>query len=122
MISITKILYANIYTKSCRYYLLKSGERIVLSQDFEEVVVVPTGFETIGFDPRFDGSILFEQVEGDMSQHGEVFGTMILAQLILIHLKGDVQNPIQSIFDPEVLRIRRSNRSTDRRGWRGSNG
>ena len=46
--------------------------------------------------------LLFEQIEGNMAQHREVFGAMLLAQLVMIFLKSDIQDPMQSIFDAPV--------------------
>lgn len=73
-----------------------------MGEDFEQVVIVPASFEASGFDPGFDRFILFEQVQSDVAENGEVFGAMILAQAVMILLKGHVEYPMQAIFDAPV--------------------
>lgn len=55
------------------------GERILLSQDFEEVVIIPSSSQAFGLDDSLDRMLMLEQVEGNMAQDGKVFGAMIFS-------------------------------------------
>jgi len=41
------------------------GKRILISEELEQVGIVPTGFETFSVDAAFRRFVLLEQIEGD---------------------------------------------------------
>jgi hypothetical protein len=59
-----------------------------LGEDFEQVVIVPASSKACDFDTHFGRFILFEQVQRDVAENGEVFRAMILAQAVMIFLKA----------------------------------
>ncbi len=64
--------------------------------------MVPACSEPSILDTCADGSVLFEQAKGDATQDGEVLGTVIFAQTALIFAEGDVQDPVEGIFNRPV--------------------
>lgn len=67
-------------------------------EDLEQVVLVPSGPETLGLDPHLGCFLLLQQVEGDMSQGGEVLSAMLLADSTLVFTECYVQDSMQAIF------------------------
>ncbi len=47
----------------------------------------------------FGGFLLFEQIESDMAQDGEVFGRLVFAYPAVVFIKGHIQNPMEFVFD-----------------------
>ena len=43
----------------------EQGKRILISEEFEQAGIVPTGFETFSVDAAFRRFVLLEQIEGD---------------------------------------------------------
>ncbi len=78
------------------------GNRVLTKEHLEEIVLDPSGFMPFTLDAPFKGGFLFQQVEGNLAQHSQVLGTMILADTALIFSKGNVQGPMQAVFDTPV--------------------
>ena len=47
--------------------------------------------------------VLFEQIEGDSVEDGEVLCGVASAFAVQVFAEADVQHPVQFIFDPPVL-------------------
>ena len=71
-------------------------------QNRAQVILIPSSQETFSLDAPFAGFLLFEQVQGNMAQDGKVFCSMILPYTAMIFVKGDIQGPMQLIFDPPM--------------------
>ena len=54
-------------------------------------------------DATFGGFLLFEQVESNMAQDGQVFGSLIFADTTVIFIQSHIQHPMQFIFDGPVF-------------------
>ena len=54
-------------------------------------------------EPTFGRFLLFEQVESDVAQDSQIFGSLIFADPTMIFMQGDIQNPMQFIFDRPVF-------------------
>jgi hypothetical protein len=50
-------------------------------------------------DTALGGFLMFEQIDGNMSQDSEVFRRLIFADPAVIFVQSDIQNPMQLIFD-----------------------
>ena len=48
---------------------------------------------------------MLQQIEGDLAQDGQVLGAVILADATVIFSKGDVQSPMQVVFDAPMARV-----------------
>jgi len=67
-----------------------------------KVIVTPPSFESSGFDATLGRRFLFEQIERHVAQHHKVLLAVILAHATGVFLKGDVEHPMQTIFDTPV--------------------
>ena len=68
------------------------------SEDFAEVVFVPTG----SFSAKLDGSLVFcgaDEIDGEVSDDGHVLCAMALSQPRLIVLEDNVEGPVEGVFD-----------------------
>jgi len=65
--------------------------------------VVPCGFEAFSLDSTFGRFVLFEQVEGDAIEHGEVLSRVSSAFAVKVFAKAHIEHPVQFVFDPPVL-------------------
>ena len=54
-------------------------------------------------DTTFGSFLLLEQVEGNMAQNSKVFGSLVFADPTVIFMQGDIQNPVQIIFNRPVF-------------------
>ena len=72
-----------------------------LADDGSGEGVGPSGTFALSGDGEF-GSGGLEQVEGDLSEGGEVFGAVILAVSCTILVEGDVEHPVQPVLDVPV--------------------
>ena len=81
------------------------GNRVLTKEHLEEVVLDPSGFEALTLEASFEGSLLLQQIEGDLAQDGQVWGAVILADATVIFSKGDVQSPMQVVFDAPMARV-----------------
>ena len=82
---------------------LGQGRRISNSQQFEQVGVVPCGIEAFSFDTAFEGCFLFEQVERDAVEQGEVLRGMASAFSVQVFAEAHIEHPVQLVFDAPVL-------------------
>jgi hypothetical protein len=80
--------------------LRSQGKRILIlhlgqtSQDLKQVILLPTRQEAFTLDAPFAGFLLFEQVQSDMPQQGEVFWSMVFADPAAVFIKGKIQGPV----------------------------
>jgi hypothetical protein len=65
--------------------------------------MVPADPEPARFDAEFACAFSSDQIEREFSEQGHVFRTMLDVSATDILPKGDVQNPIQSIFDASAI-------------------
>ena len=65
--------------------------------------MVPCGFEAFSLDSAFGRFVLFEQVEGDAIEHGEVLSRVSSAFAVKVFAKAHIEHPVQFVFDPPVL-------------------
>ena len=70
-----------------------------LSNNSEQVIIVPSSLQAPGTDITFGGLLILEQIQNDVAQDGQVFSGVILANSALIFPKGNVLNPMHLIFD-----------------------
>src|SRR5437016_12093364 len=71
-------------------------------EDVAKILFTPSGFESPSFDATRGRLLLFQEVERHMSQHHKVLLAVILAHATGVFLKGDVEHPMQTIFDPPM--------------------
>jgi len=76
-------------------------------QDTKEVVVVPAGHKAFCGKALF-AWFTFEQGNRQPSQGGHVLGTMSFAGAALVFAEGEVQDPMQRVFDTPVRAYRMS--------------
>ena len=67
-----------------------------------EVVFTPARFEPSRFDATLGCPFLFEQIERHVAQDHKVLLAVILAHATGVFLKGDIEHPVETIFDTEV--------------------
>src|SRR2546430_11110436 len=72
-------------------------------EDVAKILFTPSGFESPSFDATRGRLLLFQGVERHMSQHHKVLLAVILAHATGVFLKGDVEHPMQTIFDTPVV-------------------
>src|SRR6516162_10145627 len=68
-------------------------------EELEKIGVVPTGFLAFRFDAQALGLVLTDEVEGEVTQHRDVFGGRPRADAALILAEGHVEGPMDLIFD-----------------------
>lgn len=54
-------------------------------------------------DAAFGGFLLLEEIASHMAQNGKVLGSLVFADRARIFVEGDIQDPLQIIFDGPVL-------------------
>jgi len=77
------------------------GRRISNSQQFEQIGVVPRDFEAFSLDSALGGFVLFEQIEGDAVEHGEVLSRVASAFAALILAEGHVSTQCSLFSMPQ---------------------
>ena len=80
----------------------RQGNRVLLEEDFEQVVLVPPGVEPLALDAHFQGSFVFQQVVPNLLQHGYVLRAVILAHAAAGLPERSLQSPAQRVFDAPV--------------------
>src|SRR5947207_8884912 len=75
-------------------------------EDLAKVIFTPSRFEPPGFDATLGCVFLFEQVERHMSQDHKVLLAVILAHAADVFLKGNVEHPMETIFDAPMAAYR----------------
>ena len=78
------------------------GQSHLGQKDFEQVVIVPSGQLALGAYAELVRGFLPQQVKGDVSQHGKVFRPVSLAHAGIILAEGDIQDPMELVFDLPV--------------------
>ena len=68
-------------------------------ENIEEVIVVPTSFETSGLDAHLGGLFLFQEIKGHVAQDSEVLWGMGFANAAVILPEGDIQHPVHRVFN-----------------------
>src|SRR5271165_106487 len=66
-------------------------------------VMKSTGLEAFSVDSALAGFVLFEQVEGDAVENGEVLGCVACAFAVVVFAKTDIEHPVQFVLDAPVL-------------------
>jgi hypothetical protein len=76
--------------------LVESGQSHLIcgGEDFEKVLIVPSGLELFGSDAAFGSFFLFEQVESDMSQDSQIFRRMVFPNAASVFVQSHVQYPM----------------------------
>jgi len=69
----------------------------------EQVVVVPACFEAFAVHAELAGFALFEQVERDAVDDGEVLRGVACALAAKVFAEADIEHPVQLVFDAPVL-------------------
>jgi hypothetical protein len=64
--------------------------------------VIPASAQTLVLNADLERLFLLEQVEGKVTQGGKVDGTVVLAQATFILAEGDVEHPVQGVFNRPV--------------------
>ena len=72
-----------------------------LEEQFRQVGLVPTGFQAFVLDAEL-GAVIFEARESDVTQDGEILACHRIADTALILPKGDIEIPMQTVFDAPV--------------------
>jgi hypothetical protein len=75
------------------------ASKFLSGKDLAKVIFAPSRFEPPGFDATLGRWFLFEEVERHMPQHDKVLLTVVLAHTTAIFLKGQIEHPMQTIFD-----------------------
>ena len=65
--------------------------------------MVPGCFEAFALDAAFERLFLFEQIQGNAVEQGEVLGGMTGAFAVQVFAEVDIQHPVQFVFDAPVL-------------------
>ncbi len=71
-------------------------------EELQHIVVIPGGLFAFASSAGFSRTILGEQVDGDFAQRGKVAGGDSIANPAVILSKGDIQHPMQIVFDGPV--------------------
>ena len=48
------------------------------------------------------GGVLFEQVQGHFADQGQVLGGLVVTQVVMVPAKGDIELPMQGVFNGSV--------------------
>ena len=78
------------------------GNRVLTKEHLEQVILNPAGFQPFTLkSPKspFQAGLLLQQIEGYLAQDCQVLGTMVLADPAVIFSKGNIQRPVQAVFD-----------------------
>ena len=70
-------------------------------------MLTPASLFTLGFDATFGCLFLLEQVQGDVAQNSKVLRTVTPADAAVVFIKGDIQDPMEFIFNPPMSSDRR---------------
>ena len=53
-------------------------------------------------DAPFKGSLLLEQIEGNLAQDSQILGAMVFTDSAVVFSEGDIERPMQAVFDAPV--------------------
>ncbi len=65
--------------------------------------MVPAGLFAFGLDADFGSTLLFEQVQGQVSHHRQVLVGVAGSDSAVVFIKGHVQHPMEAVLDAPVL-------------------
>lgn len=83
-----------------RQALVSQGNRILITaQDLGQILLVPTGFETLAPDTASGRLLLLDQVERHVPQDGHVLSRVLCAHPTAVFVEGDVEHPVQTVLD-----------------------
>jgi hypothetical protein len=88
---------SSIYGRAARRiktWAKDQGRRISDSQQFEQVEMVPGGFQSFSFDATLERFVLFKQIEGDAIEDGEVLRRMSGSFSIQVFAKAYIEHPV----------------------------
>ena len=71
-------------------------------EDVAKILFTPSGFESPSFNATLGRWFLFEQIERHVPKHHKVLLAVILVHATGVLLKGEVEHPVEAIFDTEV--------------------
>lgn len=86
--------------QDCTTY--KQGNRILALENFQQVGVIPTGFQALGIDPHLGRPLLFKQVQGQVAYQRQALDRMAGPNPALVLSEGDIQQPMETILDAPV--------------------
>ncbi len=72
------------------------------SRYFCSISVIPPRFQPLVLDANLDGLVRLQQVQRDAAQDREVLRRVALAHPRLVLSIGDIQSPVQAVFDAPV--------------------
>ena len=75
------------------------GNRVLTKEHLEQVILNPAGFQPYTLKSPFQAGLLLQQIEGYLAQDCQVLGTMVLSDPAVIFSKGNIQRPVQAVFD-----------------------
>src|SRR3954451_11306608 len=85
------------------YPAARQGSRMSLaSDDLEHVIIVPGRHFAPTASAGLATAISGDEVEGDFAQEGEVAGGGTIAHATVVLADGDVEHPMQGVFDAPV--------------------
>ena len=64
--------------------------------------MIPAGDFLLGADAALLGGVLAQEVEGEVAQGGQIGGGMAGADAALVLAQGDVEHPVEGVFDAPV--------------------
>lgn len=73
-----------------------------LSEYFDEISIVPASLFAFSLDSDCSRFLLREEIECDLAHQGEVLWSMVFADTAVIFGKGDIEYPVQGVFNPPV--------------------
>lgn len=62
-------------------------------------MIVPASAEAFVLNAHVGGLLLFEGIESEMAQEGKVLSAVIFADAAVIFSKGDIQDPVEGVFN-----------------------
>ena len=65
--------------------------------------MVPCRFETFGLHATFEGIFPFKHVGRQVAQDCQIFRAMVFADAAMVFSEGDIQTPMQAVFDTPVF-------------------
>ena len=86
-------------TSAMKYCTIPQGNRVLTKERLEQVILNPAGFQPFTLKSPFQAGLLLQQIEGYLAQDCQVLGTMVLADPAVIFSKGNIQRPVQAVFD-----------------------
>ncbi len=72
-------------------------------QHFLEVALVPACGETFVLDADLQGGLILQQAQRGAAKDAEIGIGVALADAALVFLKGDIELPVQTVFDTPVV-------------------